>query len=130
MEGPPPISPLLLPTRTFEGSLDLRVGGRELKAIEVEIHSDDAAVLWDPVARLLLAGDTVEDSVTYVDEPGRFEAHLRDLDRLLELSPARVLPNHGAPETIAGGGYGPGLLSATQVSRLMTDQLALYVEIR
>ena len=112
--GWPPIAPLLLPTRTFEGQERFRVGERELEAIPVNIHSDDAIVLWDPEARLLLAGDTVEDTVTYVEEPQHFEAHLRDLDRLLELEPERVLPSHGDPGVIATGGYGPGLLRATQ----------------
>ncbi|HYH53260.1 MAG TPA: MBL fold metallo-hydrolase [Solirubrobacterales bacterium] len=113
-EGPPGICPLILPTRTFEGRTELRVGERALEAIHVDVHSDDAAVLWDPEARLLLAGDTVEDTVTYVEEPRHFEAHLRDLDRLLELDPAAVIPSHGDPEVIAGGGYGQGLIRATQ----------------
>jgi cyclase len=112
--GWPPISPLVHPTRTFEGQATFRVGERELEAIPVDVHSDDAIVLWDPAARLLLAGDTVEDTVTYVEEPQRFEAHLRDLDRLLALQPATVLPAHGDPDAIAGGGYGTGLLTATQ----------------
>lgn len=112
--GWPPISPLVLPTRTFEERTTIRVGERELEAIPVEIHSDDATVLWDPAARLLLAGDTVEDTVTYVEEPDHFDAHLRDLDRLRALDPAAVLPAHGDPEVIADGGYGPGILQATQ----------------
>ncbi|HET7417975.1 MAG TPA: MBL fold metallo-hydrolase [Solirubrobacterales bacterium] len=112
--GWPPISPLVHPARSFEGRTTFRVGERELEAIPVNIHSDDAIVLWDPAQRLLLAGDTVEDTVTYVEEPQHFEAHLRDLDRLLALEPAAILPAHGDPEVIAAGGYGPGLLSATQ----------------
>jgi glyoxylase-like metal-dependent hydrolase (beta-lactamase superfamily II) len=113
-EGPPGICPLLHPTRTFEGRIELNVGARRLEAIQVDIHSDDAAVLWDPEARQLLAGDTVEDTITYVEEPDHFEAHLRDLDRLLELDPAAILPSHGDPDVIAGGGYGSGLITATQ----------------
>jgi glyoxylase-like metal-dependent hydrolase (beta-lactamase superfamily II) len=113
-EGPPGICPLVLPTRTFEGRTELRVGERALEAIQVDIHSDDAAVLWDPEARLLLAGDTVEDTVTYVEEPGNFEAHLRDLDRLLDLDPAAILPSHGDPAVIGEGGYESGLITATQ----------------
>lgn len=113
-EGPPGICPLTLPTRTFEGQTEFRVGDRRLEAIHVNVHSDDAAVLWDPEARLLLAGDTVEDTVTYVEEPENFEAHLRDLDRLLALDPAAIIPSHGDPEVIAGGGYEPGLIRATQ----------------
>jgi cyclase len=114
LEGPPAISPLVLPTRTFEERQKLWIGGIELELIHVDIHSDDAAVLWMPRTRTLLAGDTVEDTVTYVDEPEGFAAHLRDLDRLLALDPLAVLPNHGDPETIAEGGYGPGLIAATQ----------------
>jgi cyclase len=56
---------------------------------------------------------------------GRGHGHLRRgalgvrgsparLGRQLELEPAHVLPNHGDPTTISAGGYGPGLLSATQ----------------
>lgn len=113
-EGPPGVCPLILPTHTFEGRTELRVGERLLEAIHVNVHSDDAAVLWDPEARLLLAGDTVEDTVTYVEEPENFDAHLRDLDRLLELDPAAVIPSHGDPDAIAGGGYSQGLIPATQ----------------
>jgi len=128
-EGPPGISPLVLPTRAFEGRTELEVGERRLEAIPVDIHSDDAAVLCDPEARLLLAGDTVEDTITYVEEPDHFEAHLRDLDRLLALDPAAILPSHGDPEVIAAGGYGTGLITATQdyirLLRRMPDEPAL-----
>jgi cyclase len=114
LEGPPGIAPLVQPTWTFEEAIELEVGARRLDLIPVNIHSDDAVVVWDPRARLLLAGDTVEDTVTYVDEPQAFPAHLRGLDRLLALEPAQVLPSHGDPETIAAGDYGPALLGATQ----------------
>ncbi|HEX6602885.1 MAG TPA: MBL fold metallo-hydrolase [Solirubrobacterales bacterium] len=113
-EGPPGVCPLVLPTCTFDERAELRVGDRRLQAIHVDVHSDDAAVLWDPAARLLFAGDTVEDTVTYVEEPEHFAAHLRDLDRLLALDPAAVLPSHGDPEAIAGGGFTQGLITATQ----------------
>jgi cyclase len=127
--GWPPISPLVHPTRTFDGPQTFRVGGRELEAIPVNIHSDDAIVLWDPTVRLLLAGDTVEDTVTYVEEPQHLDAHLRDLDRLLALEPAAVLPAHGDPEILGGGGYSGGLLTATQdyirLLRRMPEEPAL-----
>ncbi|HEU5252769.1 MAG TPA: MBL fold metallo-hydrolase [Solirubrobacterales bacterium] len=129
-EGPPGISPLVLPTRTFEGRVGLEVGERRLEAIQVDVHSDDAAVLWDPEARLLLAGDTVEDTVTYVEEPGHFESHLRDLDRLLALEPAAILPSHGDPDAIADGGYGPGLIAATQDYIRLLQRLPAEPELR
>ncbi|MBS1879077.1 MAG: MBL fold metallo-hydrolase [Actinobacteria bacterium] len=118
LEGPPPIAPLLLPTRTFAEREALRTGSGE-GAVEVElltldIHSDDATVLWIPGRGLLLCGDTLEDTVTYVDEPRRLGAHLRDLERLRRLGPRAILPNHGDPATIAAGGYPPGLIDATE----------------
>ncbi len=118
LEGPPAIAPLVLPTRTFAEREALRLGsGTEARAVELltfDIHSDDATVVWLPEERLLLCGDTMEDTVTYVDEPGHFDAHLRDLGRLRELEPRAILPNHGDPEAIAAGGYPPTLIDATE----------------
>jgi glyoxylase-like metal-dependent hydrolase (beta-lactamase superfamily II) len=71
-------------------------------------------VLWLPEQRLLLAGDTLEDTVTYVAEPERLEKHLSELDRLARLDPERILPNHGDPDVIAAGGYPSGLIQATK----------------
>jgi glyoxylase-like metal-dependent hydrolase (beta-lactamase superfamily II) len=114
LEGPPTISPLILPTRVLAAGESLRVGDTVVETIAVNIHSDDATVLWLPEQRLLLAGDTMEDTVTYVDEPGEFDAHLRDLERLRALRPGRILPAHGDPDQIAVGGYPPGFNHATQ----------------
>lgn len=111
--GLPAINPLILPTQTFSGELTLMLGQTEVRLIEANIHSDDACVLWLPAQRLLLAGDTLEDTVTYVGEPEAFEVHLADLARLAALQPTHILPNHGAPDRIAASGYGPGLISAT-----------------
>ncbi len=112
-DGPPAIAPLVPPTCTYEGRMTIRVGRLEVDLIEFNIHSNDATVLWLAADRLLLAGDTLEDTVTYVAEPDGFDAHLADLERLASLAPRRVLPNHGDPERIAAGGYGPDFIPAT-----------------
>ncbi len=113
-EGPPGIDPLILPTRTFTDRERLDVGDTTVELLHVDIHSDDATVLWLPGRGLLLAGDTMEDTITYVGEPEGFERHLADLDRLWELEPTRILPNHGDPDLIASGGYSKALIRATQ----------------
>jgi glyoxylase-like metal-dependent hydrolase (beta-lactamase superfamily II) len=113
-EGPPAIAPLVLPTRTFSGRMTLKIGGLDLELIEADIHSDDATVVWLAGQRLLLAGDTMEDTVTYVVEPEGLDRHLADLDRLAGLDPARILPNHGDPDRIAAGGYAKSFIRATQ----------------
>ena len=74
--GPPAIKPLILPTQTFEGRMQLQVGKLTIDLIEANIHSDDATVLWLASERILLAGDTLEDTVTYVGEPENFDVHL------------------------------------------------------
>lgn len=113
LEGQPPIRPLVLPTETFERDTTLSLGRRTIRLIQADIHSDDATVLWLGDERLLLAGDTMEDSVTYVGEPTGFERHLADLARLKRLGPLRILPNHGDPHRIAAGGYDARLIDAT-----------------
>lgn len=114
LEGPPAIDPLIGPTRVFSGQQSLQVGRRRVELIHVDIHSDDATVAWLPGQELLLCGDTMEDTVTYVAEPHGLDAHLADLDRLRELAPNRILPNHGHPGVIAAGGYPIGLIDATE----------------
>jgi cyclase len=114
LAGPPGIDPLVLPTRTFEERTTLGVGRRHVELIHVDIHSDDAAVLWLPAERILFAGDTLEDTVTYVSEPDGHDHHLAGLEELAALDPDRILPNHGDPDVIASGGYPKGLIHATR----------------
>jgi glyoxylase-like metal-dependent hydrolase (beta-lactamase superfamily II) len=113
LEGPPGIDPLILPTRAIEEALELRVGETVVRLFTTEIHSDDATMLWLPGERLLLCGDTMEDTVTYADEPERFDAHLANLAQLRPLDANRILPNHGDPDVISAGGYEPTLIDAT-----------------
>lgn len=117
----PPIRPLIPPTRTFEGELQLTVGAIPVQLVQMDIHSCDGTVARLP-GGLLLAGDTLEDPVTYVDEPDRLAIHLRDLDRMAAWDIRRILPNHGAEDIIASGGYAPSLITATQayVRKLLT----------
>lgn len=114
LDGPPAISPLVLPSRTFASRLSLRIGKTDVELIAADIHSDDATVVWLPDSGVLLAGDTMEDTVTYVMEPGGFERHVAELDRLWALSPEVILPNHGSADRIERGGYPKGLIRATQ----------------
>jgi glyoxylase-like metal-dependent hydrolase (beta-lactamase superfamily II) len=112
-DSPPAINPLILPNRLFDGHLALDGFAERVELLTFNIHSDDATVLWLPDRGILLAGDTLEDTVTYVSEPENLAHHLADLARLAALHPTRVLPNHGAPDIIAQGGYPPGLIAAT-----------------
>ena len=128
--GPPAIKPLIMPTETFEERKHMRVGKINIELIEANIHSDDATVLWLAEERMLLAGDTMEDTVTYVGEPEHFDTHLKDLDRLWALGPERILPNHGDPEIIALGGYEKTLIRANQQYIRMLKRMTSEPELR
>ncbi|TPI43104.1 MBL fold metallo-hydrolase [Mesorhizobium sp. B3-1-6] len=110
--GNPPIKPLVMPNRTFDNSLSL--GAIPIELRQVEIHSHDGTVLLMPQAGLLLAGDTLEDSVTYVSEPERLAEHLIDLERMAGWRFDRILPNHGSFEAIEAGGYDRSFIDATE----------------
>ncbi len=110
----PPIRPLVQPTEVFDDGLTLAIGGRSVEALHFAIHSADGVVLRLPDAGLLFAGDVVEDTVTYVSEAEDTPKHIAELGRLAALPFRRILPAHGAPDRIAGGGYDEGLITANQ----------------
>lgn len=128
----PPINPVVMPTETFEGETVLQVGDVTVTLMQFDIHSADGTVLLLPHLGVLLAGDTLEDSVTYISEPPNTTRHIAELERLAKLDFARILPNHGDEQVIASGGYGPSLIWATRdyLTRLLSriDDPALLEE--
>lgn len=112
--GPPAIAPLVLPTTLFEDRLRLETSNLQIDLVQFDIHSRDATVMHLPHAGILLAGDTVEDTVTYVSEADRLEVHIDELERMRGLGANRILPNHGSREIIESGGYADTLIDATQ----------------
>jgi glyoxylase-like metal-dependent hydrolase (beta-lactamase superfamily II) len=113
-EKDPPINPVVMPTETFEGETTLTVGEIAVTLMQFDIHSADGTVLLLPHLGLLLVGDTLEDSVTYISEPNNTPRHIAELDRLAKLDVVRILPNHGDERVIASGGYPPSLITATR----------------
>jgi cyclase len=112
--GDPPIAPLVMPNQLFEGRLDLTVGARRVEFHHFDIHSADGNILWLPDIRTLFAGDTLEDTITYVSEAEHIAAHIVELERMRSWPIHRILPNHGAPDRIAAGGYEMSLIGANK----------------
>ncbi len=110
----PPINPVVMPNRLFENEMTLTLGSRTIRLMQFDIHSADGTVLFLPEEGLLLAGDTLEDTVTYVSEPEHIAAHIAELTRLKTLPIRHILPDHGAREKIAAGGYAPSLIDANR----------------
>jgi cyclase len=117
------IAPLIMPTTVFDGEHELRCGDVAIELRPLDIHSKDGMALYLPQTRTILAGDTLEDTVTYVVEPDRLSYHLRDLERMSAWDIARILPNHGSKDRIVGEGYSRGLIDATRmyVERLISS---------
>jgi cyclase len=114
LEGPPAIAPLVLPTTVFDDRMQLETPNHRIELVQLEIHSSDETVLHLPDRGILLAGDTVEDTVTYVGEADRLERHLDELERMAALGASRILPDHGSPQRIESGGYDRSLIDATR----------------
>jgi cyclase len=113
--GDPPISPLVMPTTLYDNELELNLGLTPLVLRHLDIHSYDETAILLPATGVLLCGDTLEDTVTYVTEPERLEAHLADLDRMATWEFETILPNHGTLEKITAGGYERAFIDATRL---------------
>ena len=110
----PPIKPVVMPTTVFEEKLEITIGSRRVELHHFAIHSADGNVIWLPEDRLLLAGDTLEDTVTYVSEAAEIGTHIAELARMRTWPIRKILPAHGDAERIAAGGYGPELIDANR----------------
>jgi cyclase len=113
-DGPPAIKPLIPPNILIDADTTLKVGDVTAQLCPANIHSADGVVLYLPQSKTLLAGDTLEDTVTVVSEPENLVTHIKELDRMWEWDIDRIFPNHGNPDVIAAGGYGKALIRATQ----------------
>lgn len=116
VEREDPSFEIVLPGRVYEGELEVVVGEVVVKLVHFDVHSPDSTVVFVPGCGVLFAGDTVEDTATYLSDAGAgdVETHGRELRRMeRELGIEWILPAHGCPERIAGGGYGAGLIGAT-----------------
>lgn len=123
--GDPPIFPLVMPNKIITGPTEISVGRLTVKLEPAEIHSQDGLILLLPQLGLMLAGDTLEEPITYVAEAERLPVHIEELKRIRQWGYGRILPNHGAPDVIAAGGYGPELIDATlrYVSKLLHTRI-------
>ena len=87
---------LVPPTRTFSGELELEVGGRELRLIEVgPAHTPGDLIVWVPDANVAIAADILFIGVTPIMWAGPLEGWVAALERLLELGAERFVPGHG-----------------------------------
>jgi cyclase len=123
-KGIPPIE-VVLPTQTYEKTMALQVGKRRVELHNFNIHTTDGTILFLPEEGILFAGDTLEDTATYINDVGSLSTHVQELKRMAQLPIFKILPAHGSPDRIAAGGYDPSFIDATmQYIQAMDEAVA------
>jgi cyclase len=94
--------PLTLPTRTFEGRLDLRVGERRATLLEVgPAHTGGDAIVHLPDDDVVFTGDILFHQGHPIVWAGPVSNWIAACDRILDLSPRVVVPGHGPVATLS-----------------------------
>ena len=115
MWGPPPVSPLILPNAVFERRMDIVIGDVKVELHNVNIHTPDSTVAYISTDKILLPGDTIEDSVVFISTPDNVAEQISNLTAMQDWDIARIYPNHGNIAVIRKGGYDKGLIEATRI---------------
>ena len=120
--GPPPITPVRIPNVTFDDRKEVSVGDIKLELRRINIHSIDGCVIYIPQDKILLAGDTLEDSLTYMVEVENLAEHVKNLKEMRQWDIAKIFPNHGDPDVIVNGGYDKTFIDATAsyITKMLT----------
>jgi glyoxylase-like metal-dependent hydrolase (beta-lactamase superfamily II) len=91
------------PTHTFQGTLELDVGGRAVHVIEVgPAHTPGDAIVHVPDARVVFAADVMFVGVVPIMWSGTVERWQAALARITELDPLHVVPGHGPVTDLDG----------------------------
>lgn len=109
----PAINPVILPNIIFDDNLTVYVGNIQVDILRYNIHSEDGSLLYLPADKILLSGDMLEDTVTYISNPGDIADHIAEMKRLYQLDFNVIYPNHGSPDKIKNGGFNKTLIDAT-----------------
>lgn len=87
---------LTKPTRTFTGELDLMVGRKPVKLVELgPAHSKGDIIVYLPEDRTVFAGDILFNGGTPISWAGPVSNWLKACDYLLSLDVDVIVPGHG-----------------------------------
>ena len=90
-------------TREFSGAVDLDVGGRHVRLVEVgPAHTAGDVIAWLPDERVLFAGDILFVGGTPIMWAGPIGNWIAACDLIEELDPTVVVPGHGPLTDPAG----------------------------
>ena len=108
----PPIT-AVVPTQLYVNQTTVQVGSRTVELHNFNIHTPDGTVLFLPNEGILFAGDTLEDTATFIADASSLPIHQTELQRMAKLPIKKILPAHGSPDRIAAGGYEASFIDAT-----------------
>jgi cyclase len=85
------------PTRTFTGELELEVGGRRARLVQVgPAHTPGDLIVHLPEESVVFAADVVFAGITPIMWAGPAQRWIGALETILDLDPEVVVPGHGA----------------------------------
>lgn len=127
---------LVAPTRTFQNTLRLDLGGVTLEIHSLQGHTSDSVVGFVPEWGVLLAGDTVETPLPFLNPDSPLDLWAESLERwLLRLegtrNPPMVIPSHGrigGPELLRNTAQYLTDLIERREPRIPTDLTRFYRE--
>ena len=92
-----------LPTRTFEGGLDLRVGDKRVELIQVgPAHTRGDCLAFVPADRTVFTGDILFIDGTPIVWAGPIQNWIDACERILALDVETIVPGHGPITTKRG----------------------------
>ncbi|MFC5061912.1 MBL fold metallo-hydrolase [Actinomycetospora atypica] len=94
------------PTRTFTGELDLDVGGRQVRLVQVgPAHTPGDVLVHVPDAKVLYSGDILFIGGAPLVWTGPVARCIAACDRILDLELAAIVPGHGPVTDKDGVGW-------------------------
>ena len=95
--------------------MEIVIGAVKVELHNVNIHTPDSTVAYISTDKILLPGDTIEDSVVFISTPDNVAEQISNLTAMQDWDIARIYPNHGNIAVIRKGGYDKGLIEATRI---------------
>lgn len=97
---PSSMADFTLPTRTFSGTLEKRIGGERFVFIEAPGETEDQLYVWLPDRRVVVTADYYQGFLPNAGNGKRMQRHVEEwtagLRHMVSLRPALLLPMHGA----------------------------------
>ena len=104
--------PVFLPNLIFDDKIVIYLDQLKIELINTVIHSRDSIIGYIPQLKLLIAGDTLEDPLPFIDEVEDLNDHIHNIGQLKKIDLKCIIPSHGNKRRYCEGGYDKTLVNA------------------